>query len=381
MIVVVEHGENVRVKRLSLANRWVERDDRVRLVRVRLRKQVHANDGAVLNLEVQRRGLHAHVRVVQLDRNLASRDDHGDAVEFRHGFARLGVGGGDRHDRRVQTLRRGAIGIVHIVSFPSLAARRNVKRHLHQRILLRRRVVVVKLQDDVALPDDRRLGDVLPIDLKRRLPTDLKHRPAPLDRDVAPVPSVHVHLRLAARAPQLARRVLRRVLRVLRPHPSQHERPSVRRSHSQHPTRRRVAPSHLAHLPRLDLRLLLLARARRRSKPRADRLAQRQLSLRPAPASERARRDGKLRAHLAEPFGVSIARLNRAARRLEALSRCFLKSKRSRVRVASSAVRASFARSRRSRTAATAFGSFIAFALVPDVPLVARFPIVISFQS
>ena len=44
-------------------------------------------------------------------------------------------------------------------------------------------------------------------------------------------------------------------------------------------------------------------------------------------------------------------------------------------------IRASFARSRRSRTAATAFGSFIAFALVPDVPLVARFPIVISFQS
>jgi hypothetical protein len=44
-------------------------------------------------------------------------------------------------------------------------------------------------------------------------------------------------------------------------------------------------------------------------------------------------------------------------------------------------IRASFARSRRSRTAATAFGSFIALALVPDVPLVARFPIVISFQS
>jgi len=44
-------------------------------------------------------------------------------------------------------------------------------------------------------------------------------------------------------------------------------------------------------------------------------------------------------------------------------------------------IRASFARSRRSRTAATAFGSLIAFALVPDVPLVARFPIVISFQS
>jgi hypothetical protein len=60
-------------------------------------------------------------------------------------------------------------------------------------------------------------------------------------------------------------------------------------------------------------------------------------------------------------------------------------SVRSRVRVvrsfAHAFIRASFARSRRSRTAATAFGSFIAFALVPDVPLVARFPIVISFQS
>jgi hypothetical protein len=51
------------------------------------------------------------------------------------------------------------------------------------------------------------------------------------------------------------------------------------------------------------------------------------------------------------------------------------------VRRAHAFIRASFARSRRSRTAATAFGSFIAFALVPDVPLVARFPIVISFQS
>ena len=36
---------------------------------------------------------------------------------------------------------------------------------------------------------------------------------------------------------------------------------------------------------------------------------------------------------------------------------------------------------RRARTAATALGSFIAFALVPDPCVVARFPIVISFQS
>ena len=85
----------------------------------------------------------------------------------------------------------------------------------------------------------------------------------------------------------------------------------------------------------------------------------------------------------------SRAMFSRPPRRPSRASRVvrpFARSRRSfvRARIRSRAhafIRASFARSRRSRTAATAFGSFIAFALVPDVPLVARFPIVISFQS
>lgn len=125
--------------------------------------------------------------------------------------------------------------------------------------------------------------------------------------------------------------------------------------------------------------------------------ASRRLRARPLTLSHRVHRDARAqRLRRARPvrrvvslppfrarcFPVLPRRPSRASR----VVRPFARSRRSFVRArihsrAHSFIRASFARSRRSRTAATAFGSFIAFALVPDVPLVARFPIVISFQS
>ena len=44
VFVVVEHGENLRIKRLTLTNRWVESNDSMRLVRMRFGQQVHAHD-------------------------------------------------------------------------------------------------------------------------------------------------------------------------------------------------------------------------------------------------------------------------------------------------------------------------------------------------
>jgi hypothetical protein len=125
--------------------------------------------------------------------------------------------------------------------------------------------------------------------------------------------------------------------------------------------------------------------------------ASRRLRARPLTLSHRVHRDARAqRLRRARPvrrvvslppfrarcFPVHRVVLSRASR----VVRPFARSRRSFVRAlvrsrAHSCIRASFARSRRSRTAATAFGSFIALALVPDVPLVARFPIVISFQS
>lgn len=125
--------------------------------------------------------------------------------------------------------------------------------------------------------------------------------------------------------------------------------------------------------------------------------ASRRLRARPLTLSHRVHRDARAqRLRRARPvrrvvslppfrarcFPVLPRRPSRASR----VVRPFARSRRSFVRAlvrsrAHSCIRASFARSRRSRTAATAFGSFIALALVPDVPLVARFPIVISFQS
>ena len=125
--------------------------------------------------------------------------------------------------------------------------------------------------------------------------------------------------------------------------------------------------------------------------------ASRRLRARPLTLSHRVHRDARAqRLRRARPvrrvvslFAFSRAMFPRPPRRPSRASRVvrpFARSRRSFVRArihsrAHSFIRASFARSRRSRTAATAFGSFIALALVPDVPLVARFPIVISFQS
>ena len=125
--------------------------------------------------------------------------------------------------------------------------------------------------------------------------------------------------------------------------------------------------------------------------------ASRRLRARPLTLSHRVHRDARAqrlrrarpvrRVVSLPPFRARCFPVHRVVHRARRAS-----SVRSRVRVvrsfasfvrsrAHAFIRASFARSRRSRTAATAFGSFIAFALVPDVPLVARFPIVISFQS
>ena len=122
--------------------------------------------------------------------------------------------------------------------------------------------------------------------------------------------------------------------------------------------------------------------------------ASRRLRARPLTLSHRVHRDARAqRLRRARPVRQSPAfsramfpRPPRRPSRASRVVRAFARSRRSFVRArihsfAHAFIRASFARSRRSRTAATAFGSFIAFALVPDVPLVARFPIVISFQS
>ena len=120
--------------------------------------------------------------------------------------------------------------------------------------------------------------------------------------------------------------------------------------------------------------------------------ASRRLRARPLTLSHRVHRDARAqRLRRARPvrrvvslppfrarcFPVLSRRPSRASR----VVRPFARSRRSSRSRTHAFIRASHARSRRSRTAATAFGSFIAFALVPDVPLVARFPIVISFQS
>ena len=120
--------------------------------------------------------------------------------------------------------------------------------------------------------------------------------------------------------------------------------------------------------------------------------ASRRLRARPLTLSHRVHRDARAqRLRRARPvrrvvslppfrarcFPVHRVVLSRASR----VVRPFARSRRSFVRARMHSFAFAFARSRRSRTAATAFGSFIALALVPDVPLVARFPIVISFQS